>query len=640
MHHDKKGTLLMLGTSHRELPTLAGPDPLAKPSQAAPAPGPAPQGPDDSPAAKGPKQGAAKGAKQGPAKADKKDKRRHREVIAAELGAVSEALQHLRDRVGDLHRQHLDREASQSGLAAQISALGAAQAQAHQRGLSLESRVEALRLSLDGLRSEAAAITDALADLAVAPDRDTALFALEDRIQEAEASIADLRGLLDQAPGEAGQSAGWAEDLAALHQGLAAQGERLTGVEGALAQDAASPAVARLEQALATHGANLDGQILSLDRDLATLRDQNRRWREVERSWAEERIQGLRRGLVGGIGLLALLLLGGFAATWWHGERQLDLIADRMAAVEQAANARFSALADPGSARVEDRLVPVLGQLGAALQGIQASTEALGARIAALPTQDQAAGSSAARTPEHQAVDVPAGAQTMAPPVHSADPVAQRAQPQVEPSAEPQVEPQTLLPATSLAETQAETQPQGPSPEALPALDTAAPVEPLAAVAAPSPESDPASAPAPAQAAFAVEEPAPSEPLVQADPQTQVQPPGSEAAPGLSAQVQGEQLEPAAAGALVLDSERYTIQLIGFRTPARIAAFASDQGISGEARWLQAPGKGRAWYLVVLGDYGTRQEAQAALAELPPRLKTLSPVIRPLAAGTELMPAQ
>ena len=170
------------------------------------------------------------------------------------------------------------------------------------------------------------------------------------------------------------------------------------------------------------------------------------------------------------------------------------------------------------------------------------------------------------------------------------------------------------------------------------ALDTAAPVEPLATVAAPIPELDPA--PAPAQSALAVEEPAPSEPLVQAEPQIQVQPPGPEAAPGVSAQVQDEPLEPAAAGALVLDSERFTLQLIGFRTPGRIAAFASDQGISGEARWLQAPGKGRAWYRVVLGDCGTRQEAQAVLAELPPRLKSLSPVIRPLAAGTELMPAQ
>jgi len=622
MHHDKKGTLLMLGTSHRDLPALTGPDPAAKPSPAGPmqgpTPGAAPRGPEDGPAAKGPKQGSAKGAKEDAAKADKKEKHRHREVITAELGNVSEALQHLRERVGDLHRLYLDREASQSGLAAQISALGAGQAQAHQRELNLESRVEALRVSLEGLRSEAAAITDALADLAVAPDRDTALFALEDRIQDAEATIADLRAFLDQAPEEAGQLDDWAEDLAALRQGLATQGERLTGVEGALAQDAASPAVARLEESLTTLGANLDGRILSLERDLTTLRDQNRRWREVERSWAEERIHGLRRGLAGGIGLLALLLLGGFAATWWHGERQLDLVADRMAAVEQGANARFNALADPGVARVEDRLVPVLGQLGAALQGIQASTEAVGARIAALPAQDQPAPLSAATTPEPQAVDVPTVVQIPAFSVPRAS----------------QVEPQSALSAYPLADPQAETQLQGPPPDAVPALETAAQVEPLPTAAVPIPES------VPAQVASSAEDPAPSEPVVQAEPQIQVQPRGPEAAPGMSAQVQDEELEPAGAGALVLDSERFTIQLIGFRTPARIAAFASNQGISGEARWLRASGKGRAWYLVVLGDYETRAEAQAALAALPPGLKSLSPVIRPLAVGTELMPAQ
>jgi septal ring-binding cell division protein DamX len=623
MHHDKKGKLLMLSNSQRDMSTLTGPDPAAKPSPppADSAPNAAPRGPEADAAAKVPKHGAAK--------ADKNDKRRHREAVSAELGNVSKTLQLLRDRVGDLHRLHLDREASQSGLAAQIKALGAGQAQAHQRELSLESRVETLRVSLEGMRSEAAAITDALADLAVAPDRDTALFALEDRIQDAEATIADLRALMDQAPGEAGQLEGWAEDLVALRRGLASQGERLIGVEGRLADDAVPPAVARLEQTLTTLGANLDGRIVALERDLATLRDQNRRWREVERSWAEERIHGLRRGLAGGIGFLALLLLAGFAATWWHGERQLDLIADRMVAVEQGANARLNALADPGAARVEDRLTPVLGQLGAALQGIQASTEALGARIAALPTQDQPARPVGAATPEPRAVDAPAVAQTPAPLVLSEHQVEQRV--------EPQVEPQSVLSAYTLAEPQAETQVQEPSPDAMPALETALQVEPLAPAVAPIPESVPESVQAPAQVAFAAQELAPSEPVVQAEPQTQPQPPVPEAAPGVSDQVQ---VEPAAAGALPLDSERFTIQLIGFRTPARIAAFASDQGIASEARWLRAPGKGRAWYVVVLGDYGTREEAQTALAALPVRLRSLSPVIRPLAAGTELMPAQ
>ena len=592
MHHDKKGKLLMLGNSQRDLSALTAPDQVVQPS---PPPVFQPTTQPEATPDRAKKRLAGKAAAK-VGKTDKEDKRRHREQVASELGTISEALQHLRARVADLHRLHLDREAGQVGLATQVQTLGAGQVQARSRELALESRVETLRVSMEGLRTEAAAITDALADIAVAPDRDTALFALEDRIQDAEGGIAELRVLMDQAPnlGDAAQLEGWAEGLADLRQGLAVQGERLTGVEGRLAEDASAPAAARLEQTLTTLGGSLDGRIIALERDLDTLRDQNRRWREAERSWAEERIQGMRRGMAGGMGLLALLLLAGFAATWWHGERQLDLVADRMASVEQSA--RLNAVAEPAANRVEDRLTPVLGQLGVALQGIQASTEALGARIAALPNQVQPV--------QPPTVAIPT-AQNQAPTVVPETPSS------VAPS-----EPQSVVTPDPISERSVE------APAALPS-------EPLA-------KADSRTLILAPEATSIVAE-TPTEPTALSAPSALDPTPVLTSAPVEADQVP---IAPAVVGPLVLDSERYAIQLIGFRTPARIAAFARDRGIADRARWLRAPGKGRAWNLVVLGDYASRDEAQAALIALPPALRDLSPLVRPLPAGTELTPIE
>jgi DamX protein len=81
--------------------------------------------------------------------------------------------------------------------------------------------------------------------------------------------------------------------------------------------------------------------------------------------------------------------------------------------------------------------------------------------------------------------------------------------------------------------------------------------------------------------------------------------------------------------------ERYTLQLIGFRTQTSIAAFVREHGIAGEAHWMRTPGRARDWYLVLLGDYASRQEAQEALASLPAGLRGLSPMVRALPAEAE-----
>jgi septal ring-binding cell division protein DamX len=94
----------------------------------------------------------------------------------------------------------------------------------------------------------------------------------------------------------------------------------------------------------------------------------------------------------------------------------------------------------------------------------------------------------------------------------------------------------------------------------------------------------------------------------------------------------------AAGKAAVLDEERYAIQLISFRNESSVGPFMERFGIAEEARYIRADGESEDWYAVVLGNFPSRSEAAAAVRELPPRLRELEPWVRPLPAGTELMP--
>lgn len=90
--------------------------------------------------------------------------------------------------------------------------------------------------------------------------------------------------------------------------------------------------------------------------------------------------------------------------------------------------------------------------------------------------------------------------------------------------------------------------------------------------------------------------------------------------------------------AVVLDEERFAIQLIGFRSESSVAPFVKEFGIADTARFLHTRSQDRDWYLVLLGVYVSRDEAMAALKALPPRLRELEPWVRPLSAGSRLKP--
>ncbi len=574
MQNDKKGTLTMLDHNIRELPS---------PAQRRAEPQPA--GSNLKPKAD-PDQGR-KGHKK------HKQAKRRAEVKAA-LAPIAEALAQLRGRVSDLHGLHLEGEGRGARLVARLEALGAEQARTQALTGALNGRVEALRARVEGMRAEAAVIGDTLADLAMQPDRDSALFALEDRIQEAEETLAGLLAQADAGAAAQGLTEGLADRLAdqlggrldGVAQDLTAQAGRLAEIEARATGPAAdAQALTRVEQTLETLAAGLDQRIGAQERDINTLRDQNKRWREAERTWAEERLQGLRRGLAGGMGALALLLLAGVAATWWHGERQLDLIAARINAVEQGTGERLAALAAQTSSQTSSQAEPIdarvdaaLGRLGAVIQGLQATNADLSARVAALAAAGTGAG-------DASRADLLAR-------VRALEEVRALTAPVAQPSA-------PVLPASPAAPVPV----QAPEPVAA----VAPPAAPMPAEVPPA-AIPPAAVPQPAVPQLAVPQPAAPQ---QAVPQQAVPPAG----------------------------ERFALQLIGFRSQASLAPFARAHGIESQTRWLRAPGRGRAWYLVLFGDYGTRGEAQAALDALPADLRRLSPQVRPLAPEAEPLAA-
>ena len=95
---------------------------------------------------------------------------------------------------------------------------------------------------------------------------------------------------------------------------------------------------------------------------------------------------------------------------------------------------------------------------------------------------------------------------------------------------------------------------------------------------------------------------------------------------------------PNRSGALLQDQPRYAIQLISFRNAASLAPFARRNGILDEARTLEVRDSAQGWYPLLLGDYGTRDEAKNALARLPEDLERLGPIIRAVPAGVQLVP--
>jgi len=82
---------------------------------------------------------------------------------------------------------------------------------------------------------------------------------------------------------------------------------------------------------------------------------------------------------------------------------------------------------------------------------------------------------------------------------------------------------------------------------------------------------------------------------------------------------------------------RFALQLITFNNVSRARSFAREFDIIDDSRYMRVENGNRSWYSVLVGNYATRVEGQAAVDTLPARLRELDPWVRWLPAGARLI---
>jgi hypothetical protein len=86
----------------------------------------------------------------------------------------------------------------------------------------------------------------------------------------------------------------------------------------------------------------------------------------------------------------------------------------------------------------------------------------------------------------------------------------------------------------------------------------------------------------------------------------------------------------------IAERVRYSIQLISFRRASSMTPFARREGLLGQARTLDRDRS--SGHPVLIGDFERRDEAEAALARWPDRLRDLKAIIRDIAPDERLAP--
>jgi len=87
-----------------------------------------------------------------------------------------------------------------------------------------------------------------------------------------------------------------------------------------------------------------------------------------------------------------------------------------------------------------------------------------------------------------------------------------------------------------------------------------------------------------------------------------------------------------AAWLLAADPRHYTVQLLGASRAAFVHQFIAAHELEGRAVLIKTRRKGKDWFVLLYGTYPTKQEARAALANLPDTLKEASPWLRSIAS--------
>lgn len=82
----------------------------------------------------------------------------------------------------------------------------------------------------------------------------------------------------------------------------------------------------------------------------------------------------------------------------------------------------------------------------------------------------------------------------------------------------------------------------------------------------------------------------------------------------------------------VQSASRYTLQLVAGSSRETVEAFVGEHLLTGDAAIYQTVHDGQPWYVLVYGVYDNQQQAQAAIAGLPPAVQKLKPWARSFAS--------
>lgn len=76
---------------------------------------------------------------------------------------------------------------------------------------------------------------------------------------------------------------------------------------------------------------------------------------------------------------------------------------------------------------------------------------------------------------------------------------------------------------------------------------------------------------------------------------------------------------------LTIPGQNYAIQLLGSNSEKKAQAFINNNKLTNKAYYYKGIHKGRPWFIVVIGNYSSKIEAQRALSKLPLSLRKLRP---------------
>jgi DamX protein len=514
-------------------------------------------------------------------------------ALGAELARLDLALRRLDDRVGHLHSaQWAQQEAGTltaskiAGFAEALQHASADAAAATDREQELRAHLGQLQTAVEALRAEAGVITESLADIAAQPDRDTALFVLEDRIAAGEELIGSIQARLDEAQPDQEIGAELARALSDLEslrlqvaEGLRGQDERVSSLEQQIggqieALKVTIPSEERWSEAYRGLREDLGSRLQSLSGELETAQRRGDAALAREHAWTEQRLSGVSRKFGLAIGTLGLMLLALSAANWWHTDAKLASLSPGKS---EGAKTNASTAAPQGPLAPTNAPGPdsALVRLTATLQAAQAENSRLADHLLALQKPDRVVA----------AADMPARVKRL-----------EQTQSDLKRSAEESAKLAASLNAR------------------LDAVARNLPALPGQTTATASPESLSAGSKA-------------------SSPHTPVPPVAEQgSAPGTEGSGKDN--------STVLADPRYVIQLIGFRMQSSLQPFAQRFGIADSARYMRSSYQGNDWYVVLIGSYATQAEGLAAARQLPEKLQTLKPWVRQLPAGSQLFPVK